>query len=445
MGMDVSELYKDMEKAKVLRNSTGSNFDDQDIEAFITSEEIFKEDQPDNLPIVRGGREKDDEESFVYKRYTNRREHKYTEQEMTAIREGCVVTYVNDYVSGDFYHMSDEERAKYDSLAEISARLGAVKSVYRRVDQYVIAMRTIYHAWGILAKSNLLYPRDEFFKLVGKGKITSSKIIMPVLKNASRYNMEKILLYIGDKELNPADLLPIKSDDVFDTYYDDDEKEAELSRLFSEEELEEIAKFDEAALPENKMKTIKLDKKFIDAVDYYSSKKRKKMSKADRKFFENMAPIIKAIKSKSAKNTGFYSSTVDDLGEEDHTETIFDNLKFHGSWESDLDVMLYDIAVEDALNDVPIPGDRHLTNNDLLNKEFFATLSRNNVNDVKLKRFMEQYNGSDIHVRRKEIVKENRAREEKFIQRVTNLQSNPKFAKLIKKAKKSIDMKKYSE
>lgn len=446
MKVDVDSLYEEMirEKARSMQNN--SNFSEDDIEGFVTSEDYFKDDTQENRGS--GNRlSKEDDESFVYKRYTTRREYKYTEQEMEAIRNGCLVTFVHDYVQDDFYHVSDEDRSKYDALAEISMKLGAIKSVYRRVDQYVLAMRTVYKAWEILATKNTIYTRDEFFKLVGKGKITSSKIILPALKNSNKYNMDKIMQYIDDEELDPEDLLPIKIEDINDTYYDDDEREDEIARIFSQEELELLDKLEkDDGNTVSDIKTVELKRKFVSSGDYYSSKSKHKLNKRDKHFYQTMAPVIKSIRNRNKIDHGYCTAVIDDLSKkDDDSGRLFDDIMFHGSWESDIDVRLYDIAVTDMMNDTPIMGERNLTYNDVIERKFYKTLSDHGINDIKIKRNVEGSGADETKRKKKQVLRENKIREEKFINRVTNLQGNPKFIKLIKKAKKDIETHRYAD
>ena len=172
-------------------SDSSDNYDDS--ESFMTSkdlveqkEKIEKQNPNINIPIISP----DIEEEVHFKRYTKKRAHKYTESEMKAIRESCVSTIVHDYGERDIYHLSDEERRKNDMLAELSMKLSGVKRVYRKVNEYVEAMRIVVEAWQLLEKNNYIHTRDEFFDLVADGTIVSSRIVMPKLKKSDQYNMD---------------------------------------------------------------------------------------------------------------------------------------------------------------------------------------------------------------------------------------------------------------
>ena len=193
-----------------------------DTESFITSKEIVENKEKIeksgisiDIPIEPA----DIEEEVHFKRYTKKRAHKYTESEMKAIRESCVSTIVHDYGERDIYHISDEERRKNDMLADLSMRLSTVKRVYNKVDQYIEAMRVVVEAWELLEKNNYIHTKDEFFEMVAEGTIISNRIIMPKLKKADRYNMDTIIMYISNPELDAKDLLP-KKNTVRDNWYD---------------------------------------------------------------------------------------------------------------------------------------------------------------------------------------------------------------------------------
>ena len=103
----------------------GGSFED-DGEEFLTSKELLQEKK--KMEEILGGKrpgrgprggEPGIEEVMHFKRYTKRREHKYTESEKQQIRESCMATIVHDYAEHDIYHQSDEERAEHDVLSSI--------------------------------------------------------------------------------------------------------------------------------------------------------------------------------------------------------------------------------------------------------------------------------------------------------------------------------------
>ena len=215
-------LFEDGNVDDVLSFRNRNNDPDEE-ETFIDSEDLVKEQEKYKKELEAIGKDPVDdgiyEEDINFVRHRVVHEHKYSEQEMEEIRKSCIKTYVHDYSDTDIYHMSDEERARDDMLAELSLKLATIKRVYRRVDQYIEAMRTVMQAWEMLEKNNYIHSKDEFYKLVGEGKIVSNRIVMPKLKKANEYSMDKIMLYISNPELDPRDLLPNKYDEEDENWY----------------------------------------------------------------------------------------------------------------------------------------------------------------------------------------------------------------------------------
>ena len=119
--------------------------DDETVDV-LTSEELVKLQPNQDDEIV------DIEPSEIYRPKKKRRIHKYTEKEMEEIRKGCETTIVHDYGPRDRYHYTDEQLKEQDVFYDIRSRLAMVKTIYRRADQLVEAMRTVMDAWNILSE-----------------------------------------------------------------------------------------------------------------------------------------------------------------------------------------------------------------------------------------------------------------------------------------------------
>ena len=186
---------------KLYERLSAKEVEDDDEEDFISSEEIVKMKHLPDLskdgPILDTVNDSEMEEVFHYKRYNQGKQHVYTEQELEQIKASCINTLVHDYSSQDEYHLTDEERLKNDNLKELEIKLSKLKTIYRQVDQYVIAMRTVMEAWKILEeKENILFSEPEFYKMIKEGKISHPRVPMPKLKNADKYNLDLIITYI---------------------------------------------------------------------------------------------------------------------------------------------------------------------------------------------------------------------------------------------------------
>lgn len=221
------------------------NSDDDSEDVFTSKEIVQKKKLLEKASEKKGITSDDDgiiEEDVYFKRYRNVRQHRYTESEMVVIRESCMTSVVHDYGEHDPYHISDEERQRNDQLKEISDQLAGLKRTYRRVDQYIAAMRIVFEAWQILARNNFIHSEEEFFDMIGEGRIVSSRIVMPKLRKMDQYNIDMIINYISNPELDLSHLAPIKKEEQDDWFENPaaDQVKANLMELLTTAELSMI-------------------------------------------------------------------------------------------------------------------------------------------------------------------------------------------------------------
>lgn len=435
--------------------------DDDEEEDFVTSKEIVKMHKKgdinnETLDTIIGG-PIEIEEDVHFKRYTKRREHKYTQKELDAFREECKTTLVHDYSEFDRYHISDEERAKNDSLAELSAKLGGLKRIYRKVDQYICAMRVVVEAWEILEKKeNFIHSSNEFYQMVNDGRIYHSGILMPKLKGIDKYNMDLLIKYISNPELDPQDLLTkdeIKKRDPFydewDNDNDEETEEEEMERLMSPEEIQFILDHEDAP-PAMEVQNVK--NKFIEGYDDKGFKfNKKKMKKKDRIYAQSMHEILRKIQSDPKNRTDYNaysrswlvtSSMFEPVKEE---KTFWDKMYYDGSWVDDDAVYLYELAEREAmLAEYPV-GETYMTYADKELQEFFKVMESNGVNVTEIRRKMNMDPSTLKNEEAKKTKKENKKVEAALIERITKLNGDPKFKKLVSKAEKKLneDMSEY--
>lgn len=460
MSKSIEEMYQNLLEQSALfggieSDSKGSSysFDEDDDEDFMTSKEIIKRkenlEEKFGISENRGNGDGIIEEDVHFKIYGKRREHKYTEKEMEAIRNSCMCTIVHDYGEHDIYHLTDEERANNDMLAELSMKLGGLKRTYRKVDQYIEAMRVVVQAWALLEKNNFIHTKEEFYKLVSEGKIVSNRIIMPKLKKMDQYNMDMIIKYISNPDADPTDLLPIKEeirDPWYDQFYDDDDdedEEEEMMRLLSPEEVQYIIDHADNP-PEIKVHDIK--RNLIKGYDQRNFKfgKKKKVSKKDKYMIENLHDILNKIQSNPANRdasdyTRSYLVTHSMFDVEKEEKSFFDDLYFDGSWTNKEDLFLYDLAVREELLKQHPPKERYLTYGDKELAKFFNILEENGINTIDLRRKMDCTAESLTRNEEKRSKKENRKIESAIVQRITKLNNNPKFKKIVGKAESALN------
>lgn len=454
--MTLEEMYNEL-----INNSDYNNaiyptaYNDDDDDDFMTSKEIVKSKNEINKKFGISTDSIGDgviEEEIHFKRYTKRREYKYTEKEMEDIRRSCERTIVHDYGENDRYHWTNEERASNDMLSELSMKLSSLKRTYNKVDQYIYAMRVVLQAWEMLEeKGNFMHTKDEFFKMVAEGRIVSNQIVMPRLKKMDKYNIELIIEYISNPELDPSDLVPepIKSD--YDDWYDEEEEdiEAKMTRLLSPEEFEYINSHQDN-LPEMEVASIK--KKYLKGYNRRSynvmgKKNKKKGNKTDRYIQEGLHELLHKIQVSQRPTYGYTatSSIIDDMFDVGKKKKSFwDDLYFTGSWASKKDNELLDLIINEEMMKETIPGSGYVTYGDKELSDFFKILEENGVNTVDLRRKMNCSPESISKSTAKKEKKKNKEMEARIVQRITKLNHSDKFKKLVSKAEASLN-KQYEE
>ena len=431
-----------------------NSYDDEEEETFIDSKEIVKMKHPPEkingaIKLDPIDDEKDMEEVFHYKRYSKVREHHYTEQELESIKESCKLTLVNDFSLNDEYHLSDEERLKNDNLKELSLKLVKLKTIYRQVDKYVEAMRVVMEAWKILEeKENILFTEKEFYKMIKEGKISHPRIPLPRLKNADKYNMDLIITYISNPELSVQDLLGITQSkyDPWNNYAEDDNDESDeerMNRLLSDDEIQAV--IDKADDPPSfevsrmKDKYIKGYKKTI-----FTSKKKnkKKTNKLQKRITKDVHALLNKIQMdpNNFRGSGLdrsYLATSTIFGTQKKKRLFLDNMKFNGSWANKYDVEMYNILERLELADQPSPSQRFSTYGAEELDRFFKVMEAAGFNTIELRQKMSATQTLQDEISKNKR-KDNRKIEARIIDRITKLNNNAKFKKLVSKAEDAL-------
>ncbi len=496
---NLEEIYQE------LLNQESSNldeYDDPDMdlltydeEEFVTSKEIAEsKDKRKNIKstdYTQISNIGEVDENVYFKRFSKKQEHKYTEKEMKEIRKSCEYTIVHDYGENDIYHLSDEERRKNDMLAELSLKLGCLKRTYRKVDQYIEAMRIVVQAWEILEKNNFIHSTEEFFQMVSEGRIVSNRIIMPKLKKINNYNMDLIIKYISNPDLDPKDLVPESPDEETSYYedfgiYDDDSPEGiqfnkfikEYKENLSPEDMEEKDPYEieEAAeqyardkMEEEKTKMLLSPEEAAFINDHYDNppeivvqdiknryirgydrrdfhrKKHKKFSKKERYMVEGLHEILNKIQDNPNNRIDVdewnrsYMITNSMFEPEKEEKDFLDEMRFEGSWMSKKDVFLYNLMLrEELIKQHPIKSN-YRNYGDIELNNFFKTLESNGVNIIELRRRM-NCTPEDLQKQEaKSSKKENKKLEAALLDRISKLNNSSKFKKLVTKAEKSLN------
>lgn len=431
------------------KNVSRVNRNDPDVDTLFGSEDIaeMQEKLPDvddeNVPKHP---KDDDVDTVHFHRFSTRRDHKYTPEELEQIRESCKTVIVHDYSEDDMYHQTDEEREANDMLAELRVKLQGLKKNYNKVDQYIYAMRVVVEAYELIEKkSNFVHTKEEFFNLVSEGRIYINGVPMPRLSNRKKYNMDLIIQYISNPELDPEDLV-FNKNTSYDEFYDDDDwdetDEERLNRLLSEEECEYI-RDNEDDPPEMRVHTA--DRKYIKGYSdnsIFKRHKKKHESKADKLTKETFHELLNKIQSNPRNNpTSMASwSVTDDMFDTSKTKSSFwDDLYYDGSWTDKYGLWLYDLQVDNKFLDQHPIASSYVTTGDQELERFFNIMEANGLNVIELRRSMnmekDQLQARDAKIKKKD----NKKVEAALLQRITKLNNNPKFKKLIHKASNAID------
>lgn len=455
----MDDLWKGLMDSESIfgRVSNGGNYsyNDDDSEEFLTSKEINpKDDKSEKHLGLVGTSDGVIEEDVYFKRYKTNYEHKYTEKELEAMRASCVGTIVHDYSENDLYHMSDEYRRENDMLSEISDKLQRVRGTYRKVDAWIEAMRTVVQAWELLEeRGNYIHTKQEFFEMVASGKIVSNRLMIPKLKKMNNYDIDILIKYISNPELDASELLPVDTKTVDDFYaqldddYEEESPEEQMARLLSPEEIEYINNHidnpDKFRVKDIKHKLIKgYDKK---TYSIHSKKKKKKKNKVEEYRIESLHDILNKIQNDPNNHSEYgYSRSymvANSMFEPiEAPKNFLDEIRFEGSWANDDDIYMHDLALREEMLKQHTARNKYTTYGDQELQQFFKLLEENGVNTIDLRRKMDvPTDGGSKAIEEKATKKENKKMESAIIQRITKLNNSDKFKKLVSKAENALN------
>lgn len=221
----------------------------------------------------------------------------------------CVV--VHDF--GDDFHLSEEEREKKNKFYQAFKKFSKTKKKYRKLDEFVIAMREALECLDFIAENNGVYEPTKFKKLFFKGKITVSGLVFPKFRGKEQKAIswewltdfilsdEDPKLVYGKKSVDEL-ITQEDFDNAAEVLFDDGELERILAEPSEEEERELTRFFDiEEDDPTNRNIVVPL-----------SSKEVKKVIKSQPEFLYTLKEMKQAKKS-----MGHLSSLAHDLINED--------------------------------------------------------------------------------------------------------------------------------
>lgn len=151
------------------------------------------------------------------------------------ILEGFDCVVVNSF--GDDYHCSDKEREERNKFAKDAKKIKSMKRIYRKLDEYVVAVREHLKFLDKVAEGNGVYEPDEFKKLFFKGKINIVGMRFPKYKGPNRKDINyKYLAEFVLSNADPSEIIPKwqRGD------YEDPDMDNIVDEMFTKEELEYI-------------------------------------------------------------------------------------------------------------------------------------------------------------------------------------------------------------
>ena len=349
---------------------------------------------------------------------------------------------VNDF--GDSYHLSEEEMKKRNANYEVFSEFRKVKHKYRKVDQFVDAMREALKVLDFIAEHNGVFDPLKFKKKFMRGDIEIVGLYLPkfIGKEKKYMSMDFLSEFILSDE--PSSELLKKPDEIFT----DEELKDKFKVLFTKEEIEKI-------LEEPTEDEIIKDACEFDPDDEKERYERNIAYEITKKELKNILKehpdFIKVIKDSKTAMT-----SIANLGSRfayDITEDDFEFLerydrkkmasyskgvmpKFKGSIMKDKDFDRYMLELEEWEND-NVYEDYHGKNKSL-----------SEIEDIEFKTKLEEYgynirnlyDNKKVERKVKQQIKRDKKREEKLKQRLLDIQKRRKMtdSKDILKQKKKM-------
>lgn len=238
-----------------------------------------------------------------------------------------------------------------------------------------------------------------------------------------------------------------KMDRDADIYAREKLEEEETKRLLSPEEVQYILDHrdepEEFKVKDIKSKMIKgYDKRGFH--DYKKKKKGKKKNKVKQYQIESLHDILNKIQS-DPNNRPEYGYSRSFMVSNSMFEPVkppknfLDDIVFDGSWTDKNDLFLYDLVIREEMLKQHPARSRYTTFADQELQQFFKLLEENGVNTLNIRRNMNMSDDTVHTIEEKSTKKENKKMESILIQRITKLNSNSKFKKLVSKAEEALN------
>lgn len=336
----------------------------------------------------------------------------------------CVV--VHDF--GDVYHLSEEERIAKNKFYEAFKRFSKCKHKYRKLDEYVKAMREAIKCLDFVAENNGVYPPEEFKKLFFRNKIYINGLVFPEFKGREKKNISwDYLTEFILSDADPKEILPRKKDD--EIYTSDDYEELE-EVLFDQGELERVLapESEEDIYRKNLFFDVDEDKPHGDTAILLDRKQSKKMIKAQPEFLYEIKEMRRENRKIDKLSRFVYDLTSDDIEaiadyDRDHNyQSSSDIPEFKGDMTKDSDYRRYLMKLEE-FEQTQIKDNYHGK---------LKTLEQ--IKELELKQFLEShdwnirnlYENKDKEEKLRRIQKKEKKREKELRKKLIEVQNRRK-------------------
>lgn len=264
----------------------------------------------------------------------------------------CVV--VNDF--GDEYHLSEEERAAKNKFYQAFKRFSKCKHKYRKIDEYVVAMREALKCLDFVAENNGVHTPEEFKKLFFRDKIYISGLFFPEFKGRERKQIswEYLTEFILSDE-DPKKILPRNTEEEILTKEDYENLEDEL---FDKGELDKILapETDKELHRKELFFDVEEDEPNGDTAIFLSNKQSKKLIKGQPEFLLQIKEMKRKKRSVDNLSRFIYDLTYDDIeaissyDQRHNYQSSSDIPEFKGDLTKDSDYHKYLLQLEEFEN-----------------------------------------------------------------------------------------------
>ena len=252
----------------------------------------------------------------------------------------------------------------------------------------------------------------------------------------------------------PTDISEEELEEMKKKYYTEDDLDEAALDAYEIAQMHRYLREDEVRVVESadppEMKVHPLERRFIKGYDARPGderikKKKKKLNKTERRIMDASHVMLNKIQTSVTRqgNSQFSRGFIVANGlftPEKAEKNVWDELRYDGSLASDKDDFLNELYFRERLMRERAGGSSgYQTYSDIELQRFFATLEAAGVNTLELRR---QMNMTDDDMRARNDRRTNKANkkvEAALIRRLTQLNRDPKFKKIIAQAEKDVN------